>query len=179
MPPSPLVEPSTTSVAHGAAVEEGRHPPHLAAKQAVHRRIRQCRRPVLVIARRRRHPHSRRMGQIGRPAIARARLAAVVRHRRRPIPRHAVQTLLVLPLATPTAETVDLRRRRKSCRHREVHAVLARSLRGRRLGLPVLVGTRPRRRPQPQQFRPVPATRAGARAGARGQPGRPPRGWRG
>ena len=39
MPPSPLVEPSTTTMAHGAAVEEGRHPPHLAAKQAVHRRV--------------------------------------------------------------------------------------------------------------------------------------------
>lgn len=30
MPPFPLVEPSTTNVAHGVAAEEGRHPPHLA-----------------------------------------------------------------------------------------------------------------------------------------------------
>ena len=34
-----------------------------------------------MIARRRRHPHSRRMGQVGCPPIARTRLAAIVRHR--------------------------------------------------------------------------------------------------
>jgi len=80
------------------------------------------------------------MGQIGRPPVARARLAAVVRHRRRPVPRHAVQTLLVFPLATPAAKTVGLRRRPQRSRRREVHAVLTRFLRRRRLGLPVLVG---------------------------------------
>ncbi len=45
------------------------------------------------------------MGQIGRPAVARARLAAVVRHRRWPVPRHPVQTLLVAPLATSAARS--------------------------------------------------------------------------
>ena len=46
-----------------------------------------------------------------RPAVARARLAAVVRRRRRPVPRHAVQTLLVFPVAAPAPEAVGLRRR--------------------------------------------------------------------
>ena len=155
------------------------HHQDLAAKQAVHRRVGQCRRPILVIAGRRRHPHPRRMGQIGGLAVASTRFAAIVRHRRRPVPGHAVETLLVPPLATPAAETVGLRRRPKCCRRRQVHPVLTRFLRRRRLRLPVLVGTGTGRRPEPQHLGPVPATRPGSRAGARGRPTRSPRGWRG
>ena len=113
--------------------------------------VHQCRRPVLVIAGPRGPKHLCRMRQIGRLPIARARLAAVANHRRRP-------------------------KRGRRCK---VHAVLTRPLRQLRLGLPVLVGTGPRRWPEPRPFCQVPAKRQGSREGARGRPVRSPRRWLG
>ena len=157
----------------GIAPSRRRHQ-DLAAKQAVHRRVRQCRRPVLVIARRRRHPHLAVHGS-GRPIcdMPRARLVAVRRHRCRPVAAPSFQALFVFPGSHPGCGKLSV------CGVGHIATEVARfmpclpaSCDGVgfvcRFSLALARG----RGPQPQQFGPVAATRAGPRASARGRPGR-------
>ena len=91
----------------------------------------------------------------------RARLAAVVRHRRGPVPRHAVQTLLV-PRSPPRLGSCRSAGRPETDRIAERHPVVMPVPQIPPSAGPVPPSFAVRRRggrPQPQQLRPVPATR--------------------